>query len=352
MFAIELENVHKAYDGVGVLRGLNLRVAQGQIYGLLGPNGAGKSTLLRLLLGFVRPQQGRIRLLGSDNLAHTQARIGYLPERLQANLHYTGREYLRFLGSFSDMRPPELTRRVADELDRVGLSAVADRQIRSYSRGMLQRLGIAQAVLHAPDLLLIDEPSGGLDAAGRGEMIALLADVRQRGCTILLTTHYFGEVDDICDRVGILYDGRIAAEIDVAALRTPSRDVAITVGGLSDDLRAQLEHEGAAVRCTERLVLLDPNTAALQARVIGMLLAANVPILALQARVQPLADMYTQVVRGTYTGDTQPLIANATGNAAPPNGLFAPPGHPDAPQNGRTPTGDTLLRELLQREKD
>src|SRR6266487_4242875 len=233
MYAIETENLYKSYDGLAVLRGLDLRVPTGQVYGILGPNGAGKSTLIHLLLGFLKPTNGTLCVLGERDLVSIRGRVGYLPERLRYHLRYTGREYLCYLGRFSDLRGRQLTARVDEELRAIGLLDVADRLLSTYSKGMLQRLGIAQALLTDPEILLIDEPTSGLDPAGQREMIDLLAEVRSRNRTIFLTTHYLDEIDVLCDTVGILYGGKLAAELDVQSLRVPGRNVLIKVDQLS-----------------------------------------------------------------------------------------------------------------------
>ncbi len=343
MDAIEIQDLYKSYDGLSVLRGLDLRVPQGSVYGLLGPNGSGKSTLIHLLLGFLRPNRGTLRVLGQHDLALVRGRIGYLPERLRYHLHYTGREYLRYLGQFSDMAGPQLARRVADELDAVGLSAAADRRLATYSKGMLQRLGIAQALLATPDMLLIDEPTSGLDPAGQREILDLLGELRQRGHTIFLATHFLDEIDLLCDTVGILYDGRLAEQIDVPTLRAPGRSALLKLAHITPELQAQLAQLSPAVRSSGREIALQPNTPALQAQVLRALLDANVPIISLEPQSRPLEEIYMRVVRGE-PGD-QAL------EQAPP-GMFAPPGHPDAlaaAPPARRSNGDTLLRELLGR---
>src|SRR5689334_10413034 len=232
MYAIQTDNLYKYYDSVDVLKGLDLRVAPGQVYGLLGPNGSGKSTLLHLLLGFLKPSKGTVQLFGEQDLEQVRGRVGYLPERLRYHLRYTGREYLRYLGRFSDLGEPGLSERVEQELAAVRLTDAADRMLSTYSKGMLQRLGIAQALLADPEILLIDEPTSGLDPAGQREMLDLLAEVRSRNHTIFLTTHYLDEIDVICDTVGILYAGKLAAELDVQSLRAPGRNVLIEVDQL------------------------------------------------------------------------------------------------------------------------
>ncbi|HEX9373151.1 MAG TPA: ABC transporter ATP-binding protein [Roseiflexaceae bacterium] len=351
MYAIETEHLHKSYDSLPVLRGLDLRVPVGQVYGLLGPNGSGKSTLIHLLLGFLKPTRGRLRVLGQPDSDLARGRIGYLPERLRYHLRYGGREYLRYLGQFSGLREPQLSRRVEEELRAVGLLDAADRRLATYSKGMLQRLGIAQALLADPDLLLIDEPTAGLDPAGQREMVNLLADVRGRDHTIFLTTHVLDEIEQLCDTVGILHGGKLAAEIDVQSLRAPGRNALITVVETTPELAARLQGISPAVRCNGREISLRPNTPSLQAQVLRLLLDADIRIIALESQGRPLEEIYMRIVRGEPV--ELPL-------EEPPPGLFAPPGHPDATTRplersetppGRPGSGDTLLRELLSREE-
>ena len=348
MNTIELDNLHKAFDGLAVLRGVKLRVGQGEIYGLLGPNGAGQSTLMHLLLGFLRPDKGQIRVLGTTNIERVVGRIGYLPERLRYHLQYSAREYLRFLGAFNGMTGTELRRRVDEELAAVGLSDAADRRLATFSRGMLQRVGIAQALLHEPELLLIDEPTGGLDPAGQSEMLNLLTDLRSRGCSVLMTTHYLPEIEQVCDRVGVLAEGRMVAEADVAALRAANRDVLITVADLPVTVAERLAGLSSSVSIKHCEILLAPNTAALQARVLRTLLDADVAVVALASQQSPLADLYNRAIRGEEVSSLYPSSTNTIKLVEPavPDALFAPPGHPDATAHRN---GDNLLKELLQR---
>jgi ABC-2 type transport system ATP-binding protein len=344
MFAIEIDNLYKSYDGLPVLAGLSLEVPEGQVYGLLGPNGAGKSTLIHLLLGFLKPNRGTLRIFGERDIDAVRGRIGYLPERLRYHLRYSGREYLRYLGHFSDIREPQLSTRVDEELRAVGLLDAADRMLATYSKGMLQRLGIAQALLADPDILLIDEPASGLDPAGQREMLHLLAEVRNRGHTIFLTTHFLEEVEQLCDTVGILFNGKLATELDVQSLRAPGRNALITVAQTTPDIAAQLQQLSPAVHCNGRDILLQPNSSALQAQVLRALLDAGVAIIALEPQGRPLEEIYLRVVRGEPAD-------GAIGE--PPPGMFAPPGHPDAIATpGRPASGDTLLRELLSKDEE
>ncbi len=329
MFAVEIDNLYKSYDGLPVLRGLNLQVPEGIVYGLLGPNGTGKSTLIHLLLGFLKPTSGTLRVFGARDLEVVRGRIGYLPERLRYHLRYSGREYLRYLGQFSDIDGRTLDQRIAAELHAVGLHDAADRRLATYSKGMLQRLGIAQALLADPDMLLIDEPTSGLDPAGQREMLQLLGEVRGRGHTIFLATHFLDEVEHLCDQVGILFEGRLAAEEQVQALRVPGHNALIQVAHLTPELTARLQSLSPTVRCNGREISLRPNTPELQALVLRMLLDAEVPIIALEPHGRPLEELYLRIVRGAPDETT-------------PEAKDLPPGRPG--------TGDTLLRELLRGE--
>jgi ABC-2 type transport system ATP-binding protein len=369
---IEIDDLHKAYGDLAVLRGVDLRVGAGEVVGLLGPNGAGKSTLLHLILGFLKPDRGQIRVFGSSDLEHVRTRIGYVPERQRYHTHLSPREYLRFLGAISGLSGPALHERIDAELAAVGLGDAADRRLGAFSKGMLQRVGIAQALLADPDLLIIDEPTSGLDPSGQREVIELLAEVRSRGHAILLCTHYLHEVDLLCDRVGVLTRGQIVAEASVADLRGPGGSVSIHTGQLVLELRRQIEALDPAIRCDRFGVRISPNSHALQATVLRVLLDANIEIVAVEPLESPLEQLYLQAVRGEVRPEPLP-----TTGAAPelPLGLppiatsidMTPPSRepaakvsepakkpaPAAPAP-RIGEGDTLLNELLRRntEKD
>jgi ABC-2 type transport system ATP-binding protein len=343
MHIIEVENLSKSYDDLSVLQGLTLRVARGEVYGLLGPNGSGKSTLLHLLLGFLQPSGGRLRVLGKTNLEKIRGRIGYLPERMRYHLNYSAREYLRFLGQFNDMREARLRTRIDEELERVGLSAVANRRLKTFSKGMLQRLGIAQALLDQPELLLIDEPTSGLDPAGQQEVLELLSEVRARGQTILLCTHYLDEIEYLCDRVGILAGGQIATESDVAQLQGPGTSIAIRVDRLAPELQERLNRISPAVRCENHTIVLRPNNQPLQAAVLRVLLDEGIAILTLEPLERPLERLYLQAVRGATADITTALPAGLLEPKSDESSNLAP--------RRRSGEGDTLLNELLHRDK-
>lgn len=342
---IEIVDLHKAYGDLQVIQGLSLRVGAGEVFGLLGPNGAGKSTLIHLMLGFLRPSRGKLRLFGDSNLERVRPRLGYIPERQRYHTRYTPREYLRFLGAFSGLQGADLRDRVERELATVGLGDAADRSLGTFSKGMLQRLGVAQALLTDPDLLLIDEPTSGLDPAGQREVIELLAAVRDRGHTVLLCTHYLHEVELLCDRVGVLANGRISAEAQVADLRAVAGSVRLQVGALSLEQRRRLEAHGPAVRADAQSLRISPNTPVLQAAVLRTLLDAGVAILALEPLESPLERLYLQAVNGRTPMDEPAAPTPPAAWASP----FKPPPLASPASSDRQGEGDSLLNELLGR---
>ncbi len=216
--AVEARSLTKRYRGRGgsgpvtALDGLDLSVPRGCTAGLLGPNGSGKSTTLQLLLGLHGATSGEARVLGLP-AGHMEARrrTGYLPEDSDLHPFLTARETVDFAGALHGMGKADRRRAAGELLERVGLAAEADRRVEGFSRGMKRRVGLAAALVHSPELLVLDEPTAGLDPLGREGLLALLAEVRGRGATVLLSSHVLSDVERLCDRVAILGGGRLAA---------------------------------------------------------------------------------------------------------------------------------------------
>jgi ABC-2 type transport system ATP-binding protein len=202
-----------------VLTGVDLKIARGETYGLLGPNGAGKTTTLKLLVGLIKPTSGYARVLGSQ-AGDRQAlqRIGYLPENPYFYSHLTGREFLEFIGCLFGM-PAKLRRHRAEELmEMVRMRPAAELEMRKYSKGMLQRLGIAQSLINDPEVIFLDEPMSGLDPIGRLDVRNILKSLKESGKTIFFNSHLLPDVAEVCDRVGVLHRGTLVAEEQVRTI--------------------------------------------------------------------------------------------------------------------------------------
>ena len=204
---------------VRALQGLDLEVEEGQVYAILGPNGAGKSTTLKILMDLVRATEGTATLFGHPvTQRDARARVGFLPENPAPYDYLTGLEFVRLAGRLTGLGGASLTRRVNEVLELVGMERAGALQIRRYSKGMVQRIGLAQALVNKPDLLILDEPTSGLDPVGRRQMRDLILAERARGATILFCTHIIPDVEALCDRVAVLVGGRRVQEGSVKEL--------------------------------------------------------------------------------------------------------------------------------------
>ncbi len=234
-----------------VLHGISFRVCEGEIFGFVGPNGAGKTTTLKLLMGLIRATRGSASILGCD-VRETAFRrhIGFLPENPYFYDFLTGREILDFYARLSGVPRGGRAARVAGLLDWVGLTAAADARLRTYSKGMLQRIGIAQALVHDPLVVFLDEPMSGLDPLGRKEIRDLILRLRAEGKTVFMNTHILSDVEMLCDRVAIIVKGRIRYEGATDALQVQGdRQVDVVLSGVAPELAVQLEERcGADLR--------------------------------------------------------------------------------------------------------
>ena len=226
MSTIEIRSLEKVYS-VGfwrrrpkrALHPLTLNIEDGEIFGFLGPNGAGKTTTLKMLMGLVFPTGGSARVLGMDvNDPRVKAQIGFLPEQPYFYDYLTARELLEYYGRLSGLGGEDLSRRVQEMLGRVGLPDVGGMQLRKFSKGMLQRVGIAQAILHDPKVVFLDEPMSGLDPMGRREVRDLMEQLKQEGKTVFFSTHILSDAEALCDRVAVIHLGELRGVGAVAQL--------------------------------------------------------------------------------------------------------------------------------------
>ncbi len=232
-FAVDLTDVRKTYGRkICALQGVNLQVRSGEIFGLLGPNGAGKSTLVKIMMTIVRADRAHGKVLNrsvGDPVA--LARIGYLPEHHRFPTYLTGRQVVEFSGAMSNVNRPTRKKRASELLDRVGMGGWKDRPLSSYSKGMRQRTGLAAALVNDPQLVVLDEPTDGVDPVGRREIRDLLVGFRDEGRTVLLNSHLLSEIETVCSRVAIMVQGRMVAQGTIDELTASSRRYEIVVEG-------------------------------------------------------------------------------------------------------------------------
>jgi ABC-2 type transport system ATP-binding protein len=229
-------------QSVVAVRDLNLEIPSGHIYGLLGPNGSGKSTTLKIILGLVSATRGQTQIFGRDSTrVSSREAIGFLPESPYFYKYLTGAETLCFYGKLCGLRGARLRRRVEELLTLVGLTSAKDRRLGGYSKGMLQRLGLAQAIVQEPKLVVLDEPTAGVDPAGAREIRDLILDLKRRGITILLSSHLLEQVQEICDRVGILARGVLVREGPLQDLLAIENQTDLVLENASPKLLQEIE---------------------------------------------------------------------------------------------------------------
>ena len=229
-------------QSIVAVKNLNLRIEPGEVYGLLGPNGSGKSTTLKIILGLVSPTRGRTEIFGRDSrLVESREAVGFLPENPYFQKFLTGEETLHFFGRLCGLRGAALKNRVNELLGLVRLDRARNRRLGTYSKGMLQRIGLAQALIHDPRLVVLDEPTAGVDPAGSREIRDLILDLKQRGITVLLTSHLLAQAQEICDQVGILADGVLVREGDLQELIAIENQTELVIADAPDDLVRDIE---------------------------------------------------------------------------------------------------------------
>src|ERR1700720_4556334 len=249
--AIEIESLTKDYPFGFLhlktkrsLEGLTMRVEDGEVFGFLGPNGAGKSTTIKLLVGLIFPTAGSARILGkpsSDIEMHRD--IGYLPEQPYFYDYLTAAELLDYFARFHDLTAAERKERVERMLKKVGLETARKIQLRKYSKGMLQRVGLAQAILHDPKVVILDEPMSGLDPVGRREVRDIILELKQAGKTVLFSTHILSDAEMLCDRVGVIVGGKlrgVGAPDEIVGMKAQGMEILFEYAGAADGLQSLL----------------------------------------------------------------------------------------------------------------
>jgi ABC-2 type transport system ATP-binding protein len=303
-FAVAVENLSKTYGqgprAIPALLGVTIRVAPGEIYGLLGRNGAGKTTLVKSLLDIVRPTAGETRIMGvGSRISSARQPVGYLPEDHRFSEYRSGEGVLHYYAGLSGMSAAQRVTRVPELLKLTGLADVAHRKVRSYSKGMKQRLGLAQALVHDPQVLFLDEPTDGVDPVGRAQIRDVLINLKQQGKTIFLNSHLLSEVERICDRIGIMEKGKLVREGTLEMLtRGESMYILTTAPALDSAARHALLEVAVSVSPAnvDGACLIELRSDADIDRVIDLLRARQVSIRGLETKRLSLEDVFMQVV--------------------------------------------------------
>jgi ABC-2 type transport system ATP-binding protein len=283
--------------GFRALAGVTLDVGRGTVFGLLGPNGAGKTTFVKILLGLVRGYEGEARLFGLPPAdPRSRRRAGFLPESHRLPGYLTGRQCLELFGMMSGAPLEQLRERIPELLERVGMAKSADRKVREYSKGMQQRIGLAQALVHDPEIVFLDEPTDGVDPVGRAAVREIVQDLKRRGTTIFINSHLLMEVELVCDRVVIMTRGKILREGSVEDLTPRTGAVRFTLREAPEDLARLLEGVGADLVVLERGFELTVTEQELD-RAIDRLRAAGVGIRSIEARRLSLEESFIKMVK-------------------------------------------------------
>jgi len=294
---IETQGLRRNFGPTLAVADLSLTVGAGEIFGFLGPNGAGKTTSVKMLLSLVQPSGGSGRVLGAplgDRAA--RAKIGFLPEHFRFHDCLSARELLRFHGRLFDLRGADLESRIDALLARVDLLDAADRPLRGYSKGMLQRAGLAQALIHEPDLVFLDEPTSGLDPLGRLLVRDIIGELRQRGTAVFLNSHLLGEVEATCDRVAFIKDGRVIHALNLSDANT-NVEVELKLAPLDSDVLAGLTAFGSgAVRLGGEILRLQISGEDRIPDMVRWLVGRGVAVFGVQVHRKSLEEWFVDVM--------------------------------------------------------
>ncbi|HZT22439.1 MAG TPA: ABC transporter ATP-binding protein [Verrucomicrobiae bacterium] len=298
MSAIRTENLCKTYrsgwkrEETFAVRMLNLEVKEGEIFGFLGPNGAGKTSTIHLLLNLIRPTSGMAYLFDRpvpETAVHR--RLGYLPESVNLHTYYRGRELLNFYAALCGVPVETRSSRVSELLQRLQLEEAAEKSVAKYSKGMAQRIGFAQAMIHDPDLLILDEPTASLDPVGRKEFRDILLELKRRGKTVFISSHILSEVETICDRVAILQNGELKRMGTLQEL-SADKSTRLVVGSLPAPVLEALAATRAEVTMTQAKIVIRCPDETLRQTVEELLHQHHVGILQRETETQSLEEIF------------------------------------------------------------
>ena len=295
--AIETDQLRKVFGEYAAVKSLTLQVMQGEVFGFLGPNGAGKTTSIKMLLGLIAPTSGSASLLGKpvgdqDVMSH----IGFLPEHFRFQEWLTASEFLRLHGQLLNMQANDLSARMDELLERVGLAEYHNKQLRTFSKGMLQRIGLAQALLNRPALVFLDEPTSGLDPVGRRLVRDIIHEVRAQGTSIFLNSHLLSEIEVTCNRVAFIRHGEVVRVLDLTSLATDQTSLTIRVSKLSAESLAGLSQWGRDIQLDGAHISMVIQSDAVLPEITRYLVAQKGEVYAITPNRMSLEDIFIETV--------------------------------------------------------
>jgi len=295
--AIKTENLRKEFGNQAAVKGLTLQVEQGEVFGFLGPNGAGKTTSIKMLLGLVTPTSGTGNILGAligDRTA--LARVGFLPEHFRFQEWLTANEFLELHGELLGMISSDLKLRRDELLERVGLTEFRHKQLRTFSKGMLQRIGLAQALMNRPALVFLDEPTSGLDPVGRRLVRDIIHELRTEGTSVFLNSHLLSEIEVTCNRVAFIRHGEVVRVMEMSALDKNLSMLTIRAAGLDSDIVSGLNQWGDDIRVDGDLLTMSIRSEADLPEINRFLVLRDVQVYALTPNRLSLEEIFIETL--------------------------------------------------------
>jgi ABC-2 type transport system ATP-binding protein len=295
--AVETEGLSKVFGNLVAVKGLTLQIQQGEVFGFLGPNGAGKTTSIKMFVGLISPTSGRASLLGSPiGDRHSLAQVGFLPEHFRFQDWLTAAEFLDLHGQLYGMDHHNLARRISTLLERVGLSEFSDHKLSTFSKGMLQRIGLAQALLNHPALVFLDEPTSGLDPVGRILVRDIIRELRTEGTCVFLNSHLLSEIEVTCDRVAFISHGEVVRMLELASLDTGQVVVGIRASGLSPEIAAGVLKWAEDISIENGRLSLKAKSEAVLPEITRYLVAQGVDIYEITPKHPTLEELFIETV--------------------------------------------------------
>jgi len=296
-FAIETHGLRKVFGSKVAVRGLSLQVRRGEIFGFLGPNGAGKSTSMKMLLGLVKPSSGHAKILDQPfSSVAVRRKIGFLPEDFRFYDWLTASELLTLHGRLCGLTPAQLRDRVPAFLDVVGLMAHRERRLRGFSKGMMQRIGLAQALIHEPELVFLDEPTSGLDPMGRRLVRDIIRDQRKRGATVFLNSHLLSEVEITCDTVVFIKQGEVIGSRDLHGAPDDEIHVHIRAQNLRQEILSGLAQWTTSAQLTGEILILSTRSMDTLPEILRFLVSSGVDVFEFTPRRLSLEESFLKIM--------------------------------------------------------